>query len=180
MSDIDKLREMVASYPDIIQGYEDQITSIDGIVTDIDEQILAIENIVMTPLLSASDGYLVQKAIDLGVSECGGTCSYCTSGGYGVSNITEWAIVSGGCPPSPHIVVFKSSDVSPSVDSDQYYRQIDFAEAYGHINDPIDASITYGTYGLLANKSNLLVGKSVVEKNLNKIETIFPIYEQFT
>lgn len=180
MSDIDKLREMVASYPDTIQGYEDQITSIDGLITDIDDEISAIENEVMTPLLSASDAYLAQKAIDLGVAECGGLCTVCTSGSYGVSNLTEWAIVSGGCPPILNNIVFKSSDVSPSVDADQYYRQIDFEEAYGHIHDPIDASITYGTYGLLANKSNLSVGKSVVEKNKAKIETIFPIYEQFT
>lgn len=175
MSDLDKLKEMVAGYPKQISDLESQITSIDNLITDVDDQVSAIENEVMAPMLSASNAYIAQKAIALGGTPC-------TSGSYGVSNLTEWAIVNGPCPPiipeSP--VIFDSSSVSPSVDPEQYYRQLDFEEAYGHIHDPIDASITYGTYGLLANKGNLQTGKSVVQKNKAKIETIFPIYEQFT
>ena len=185
MSDLDKLKEMVAGYPKQISDLESQITSIDNLITDVDDQVSAIENEVMAPMLSASNVYLADKTLELG----GILCTY---GSYGVSNLTEWAIIAlpGPCPVSwppppvpPTVILWDSSSVTPSgtpEEVEQYYRQQDFPEAYGHIHDPIDASITYGTYGLLANKGNLQTGKSVVQKNKAKIETIFPIYEQFT
>jgi len=176
MSDVDKLREMVAGYPEQIQQMEDSITELTSIAADLQEQREAIENVVLADLTAQSNAYLAQKAIDLGVSSCGGICSYCTSGSYGVSNLTEWAIVSGGCPPSIHIVVFDSSDVSPTVDPDQYQRQLDFPEAYDHIWKTVDET---GTYGIKSTRDNVNIGKGIVEINKAKIETVKVIYEKF-
>jgi len=182
MTDIDKLREMVASYPGLIQDLEEQSDGLQDIITDLSEQQQAIENEVMAPLLVDSDAYLVIKASSLTVSgSCFGSCNVCTSGGYGVSNLTDWAIVSGGCPPMPHNVVWDSSDVLPSGttrDAAQYWTQVDFATAYGHIHD--DVGTTYGTYGIEDNIINVGVGKSITDKNKTKYEEVLSIYDQYT
>ena len=177
MSDLTKLQEMVAGYPDQIQQMEDSITELTSIAADLQEQREAIENVVLAGLKSDSDAYLVQKAIDLTGVSCVQACSYCTSGSYGVSNLTEWAIVSGGCPPSTHIVVFDSSDVSATVDPEQYQRQIDFAESYDHIHKEVDET---GTYGIKHTRNNVNTGKGIVQINKAKIETVKEIYEKFT
>jgi hypothetical protein len=181
MSDIDKLTEMVEGYPEQISQMGDSITELTAIAADLQEQREAVENVVLSAETSGSNIYLNQKAIDLGVAECDGTCSVCTSGDYGVSNITEWAIVSGGCPPSSHIVVWDSSSVTVSggtvEDQAQYQRQVDFNNAYDHIHHPVDET---GTYGLKGNRDNVLIGKGIVEINKAKIEQVLEIYEKFT
>lgn len=174
MSDVTKLQEMVAGYPDQIQQLEDSITELTVIADDLQEQREAIENVVLAGLTADSDSWIAQKAIDLGVGSCGGTCSVCTSGDYGVSNLTEWAIVSGGCPPSTHIVVFDSGDVA---DTEQLQRVSDFAEAYDHIWKALDET---GTYGIKATRDNVNTGKSIVEINKTKIEAVLEVYEKFT
>jgi hypothetical protein len=176
MSDVDKLTEMVNGYDDEIQQLEDSITRLTEVSDDLGEQRAAIENVVLSELVSGSNTYLEQKAILVCSGGYPTTCTYCTSGSYGTGNLTEWAIVSGGCPPSSHEVLFKSSDVSPSVDPDQYQRQLDFDEAYDHIWKTIDTS---GTYGIQPNRDNIDTGKSILEINKTKIEDVKAIYEQY-
>jgi hypothetical protein len=170
MSDIDKLTEMVNGYPKQIQDMEEQIDSLNEIITDLTEQQQAIENEVLAPLTVDSNTYGDAKAVSFGP-----THSFCTSGAYGVSNLTEWAVVDGDCL-GIHTVVWTSDDVSPSVDAEQYYRQVDFAEAYGHIHDEVGEN---GTYGIADNKSNITTGKNIITTNKDKIETVQAIYEQF-
>lgn len=177
MSDVTKLTEMVDGYPDQIQQMADSIAELTSIAADLQEQREAIENVVLAGLTADSDAYLTQKALDLTGVSCVQPCSYCTSGSYGVSNLTEWAIVSGGCPPSTHIVVFDSSDVSPTVDPEQNQRQIDFADAYDHIWKTVDAT---GTYGIKGTRDNVNTGKGIVQINKAKIEEVLEIYEKFT
>lgn len=172
MTDLDKLTEMVNGYPQTISDLEDSIAALEVIITDLGEQRQAIENEVLAPLTSASNVYGEAKADSYGV-----VYSFCTSGSYGVSNLTEWAVVSGGCPPDDHNVVFKDSDVSSTVDAEQYQRQLDFAEAYGHIHDEVGAS---GTYGIADTVTNLQTGKNIQTINKNKIEAVKTVYEKFT
>lgn len=183
MSDQEKLQEMVdVILPEAIENASTAIVGLSAQKVDLQDQISAIENIVLSEETSASDGYLVQKALDLGATECGGTCSVCTSGDYGVSNLTEWAIVSGGCPSSPHIVVWSDSDLSPSggspEDNAQYQRQVNFPEAYGHIHDPLGTA--FGTYGLQGLIDGIDIGLDIQHKNRNKWETVLDIYDDFT
>jgi hypothetical protein len=180
MSDIEKLTEMVnIILPEFIENANTTIIGLSAQKVDLLDQISAIENEILTPMLSASDGYLVQKVLDLEVSECGGTCSICTSGDYGVSNLTEWAIVSGGCLDS-HIVVWDSNNVSPSgsiADQEQYQRQVDFEEAYGHIHDSLGT--TFGTYGLQGLIDGIDIGLDIQKKNKAKYEIVLDIYDDF-
>jgi len=176
MSDVSKLTEMVNGYDEQIQQLDDSITELTSVSNDLADQRAAIENVVMDSLKTDSDSYLTQKAIDLGIGDCGGTCSVCTSGGYGTTNLTDWAIVSGGCPPSTKINVFTSNSVSVSVDPDQYQRQLDFVEAYDHIHKEVDAT---GTYGIQGNKDNIDTGKSILQINKSKIQTVKALYEGF-
>lgn len=180
MSDVTKLREMVSEYPDTIEDLEDSIDSLSTLVTGLSAERAAIENIVLSALVSASDAYLAQKALDLtGVSCVDISCSVCTSGGYGDSNITEWAIVSGGCG-GMHNVVWTDTDVSSSgesADAAQYERQQDFAEAYDHIHASLGVN---GTYGIQENINNLITGRSILTNNKDKIEDVLAIYSQYT
>lgn len=175
MSDKLKLIGMVNSYPTSIENLEKSIDSIDALITDLTEQKQAIQNVVMSELTSASTVYLTDKAASFE-----GTHSFCTSGGYGTSNLTDWAIVSGGCVGS-HTVVFKSSNLSPTPsgegDALQIERQSDFAEAYDHITATVGLG---GTYGINDTISNLQTGRGIVVINKNKIETILGIYSEHT
>ncbi len=171
-TDLEKLQEMVEGYPQTITDLEDSITNLTEIKTDLNEQRQAIENEVMAPLKTDSDSYLAAKALTFGAMH-----TYCTSGSYGTANLTEWAIVSGGCPPSPHNVVFTSSDVSAIVDPEQYQRQLDFAESYTHINDEVGEN---GTYGIQDTADNIQQGIDIQTINKNKIEAVKTVYEKFT
>jgi len=127
----------------------------------------------MATATTDSDAFLAQKSLDLGVGSCGGTCSVCTSGGYGVTNLTDWAIVSGGCPPAPHKVVYKNADVT---DTDQITRVSDFAAAYNHIWQELG---TDGTYGIKPTRDSVNTGKSIVNKNKDKTEQVQEIYTRY-
>ena len=175
MSDKTKLQAMVAEYPTSIENLQKSLDSIDALITDLTEQKEAIQNVVMSELTSASTVYLTEKA-----ESFDGTHSFCTSGGYGTSNLTDWAIVSGGCV-GPHTVVFKSGNLSPTPsgggDALQIERQSDFAEAYDHITATVGLG---GTYGINDTISNMQTGRSIVVINKNKIETILGIYSEHT
>jgi hypothetical protein len=185
MSDLDKLKEMVNSYPTIVQNLDTQIATLDPLINDLSEQKSAIENEVLAPLLADSNNYIQQKAIELtGIACILESCTACTSGGYGISNLTDWAIVSGGCvlvpPATSFVIVWGPNDcdpLGPIEDADQYQRQMYFAEAYGHIHDPVDIN---GTYGIEANMTNLNTGKTILQNNKAKYETVRSIYEQYT
>lgn len=183
MSDQEKLQEMVDEIlPAEIENASTSIVGLSAQKVELQDQISAIENIVLSAETSASDGYLTQKALDLGVAECGGTCFICKGATYGDSNLTDWIIVSGGCPPAPSITVWDSSDVTPSggtpEDNAQYQRQVDFGEAYGHIHDPLGT--TFGTYGLQGLIDGIDVGLGIQYKNKDKLETVLDIYDDFT
>lgn len=190
MSDIEKLQEMVNGYPKTIQDIDTQISFLDTNISDLNDQKNAIENIVFPPLVSGSDGYLTLKATELtGLGACSPVnCVVCTYGGYGVSNLTDWVIVSAGssCPTTGVIVWGPGSTPSgspfpdplgPVEDAEQYQRQVDFEQAYGHINDPVGLN---GTYGISANISNLTTGKTILENNKAKYENVLAIYSQYT
>jgi len=182
MGDIEKLGEMVNSYPTTISNIDKQIASLNPVISDLNDQKTAIENLVLAPLKDDSDIYLSQKAIELtGVGACNPvSCTVCTYGGYGVSNLTDWIIVSAGAVCPNPVSVWSPGDLDPLgtvEESEQYQRQLDFAEAYGHITDAIG---TNGTYGLNANISNLTTGKTILENNKAKYEHILSLYSQYT
>lgn len=172
-----KLSEMVTTYNEEISAAERQITALTVLTDDLTEQKQAIENIVLSALTSASDIYLNNQVTNFQTSGGYPFATKITSGGYGTSNLTEWKIYSGNTPPFPSGAVILKSD-SPSASQAQKDRQDDFEEAYGHINDDIDVGT--GTYGILAKRSNLNTGKSVLTKNKNKLETVVEIYERYT
>lgn len=175
MSDKEKLRAMVAEYPTTIEDLSRSIDSIDALILDLQEQKEAILDAVMAPIVSASNLFLEQEAADYGP-----TYTYCTSGDYGNSNITEWSVIEGTCN-GPHRVVLESSDLeiapSGSVEALQLKRQSDFEEAYDHIHATVGLG---GTYGINDTISNLQTSRGILVINKNKIETILPIYSEHT
>jgi hypothetical protein len=173
MSDKTKLAAMVAEYPSSIENLGKSIDSIDALITDLTEQKQAIQNVVMSELTSASNVFLAEKT-----ATYTGTYDYCTSGGYGTTNLTDWAIVSGSCL-GIYNVVFKSANLSatPSGGSEalQIERQEQFAEAYDHITATIGLG---GTYGINDTISNLQTSRGIVVINKAKIETVLEIYSE--
>ena len=171
MGDYDVFQEIVDALPDtfsnLTTGTYELNTSINGLT---DEQS-AIEW-AMSVMTTGSDWYLDYRA---GIF--GGTVV--TSGAYGVSNVTEWAIVDTSKPEgSVNYVIYSDTDVisgSPSYTTKQYNRQIGFAEAYDHIHKV--NSLT-GTYGIDARKTGLTTGLGLMEANRDKYQAVFRVYDR--
>ena len=172
MSDFDVFQEIVDVLPDTISnlntGLIELNTSIDGLT----DEKSAIEW-SMSLMTTGSDWYL-----DYLVGIYGGTVV--TSGSYGTTNVTEWAIVDTGAPPGGvNYVIFSDTDVtsgSPSYMTQQYNRQIGFPEAYDHIHRTND--LAYGTYGIDARKDGLDTGKDLMILNRDKYATVLKVYDR--
>lgn len=172
MSDYEVFQEILDVLPDTISNLDSGIyelnTSIDGLT----DEKSSIEW-GMSVMTSASDWYL-----DWWSNVYGGTVM--TSGDYGVTNVTEWAIVDTSKPSGGwDYVVYSDTDVtsgSPgSYLTEQYNRQIGFPDAYDHIykTNGLD-----GTYGIDARKSGLNTGKGLMEDNRDFYSTVLKVYDR--
>jgi len=166
------LSELVSAYSQKIENLTLSLVSISANIIDLQAQ-QSTANSTLTDLTASSDAWGTWKALQFGVPSA---VEFCTSGSYGVSNLTEWGIVSGGGCGSQKPVIYKPSDVSTSEHPNQYYRQEDFAEIYDHINDSIDVN---GTYGLAATIVNLQTAESVAEANRDKYTALVSSYGRY-
>ena len=173
------LRDLVSDLPGVIENLQTSITNIDGVLTILGQQKNAVENDVMGIMTSASDDWGAWKANDLNP-----TYSFVTSGSYGTTNITEWAIVDPVQPSQGvNYVIYTSAMVTsagPAADSSearQYDRQIEFVNAYEHVNDAV--GISPGTYGIDEKISALTDGKTLAQNNEAKYTEVLKIYDKY-
>ncbi len=165
------LSEMVSAYEQKVIDLTTGLTSIAESIVDLEGQVSAAEN-TLSEIRSDTDTWGTAKA-----ATSGAMFTFCTSGSYGISNLTQWAIVSGGtgCTP-PHNIMYTVSDVTSADEYDQWLRRLDFDEIYDHINDSVDVN---GTYGLEANVANLETAESVLEADKEKYEDMVETYERY-
>lgn len=173
---------MVDGYPEQIQNQEDSITELTAVSEDLQEQREAIENVVLATAEADSDTYLSAKMVEIGGS------SVIKGGDYGSTNVTDWQIVSAGMVPNPtppplmipgFIVLLQGSDLDGTgsqEDIDQFQRQNDFTASYNHIWQDLG---TDGTYGIKPTRDSVETGKSIVQKNKDKIEQVQEIYTRY-
>lgn len=175
---------MVDGYPEQIQNQEDSITELTSISSDLQEQREAVENVVLAPNVVDSDAYIAAKIIEVGGD-------YATYGAtYGDSDIVDWSIWQTGLPipnptpppptlPGVPILLFTGSMLdgtgSPA-DIEQFTRQNDYSAAYNHIWQELG---TDGTYGIKPTRDSVETGKSIVQKNKDKIEQVQEIYTRY-
>jgi len=163
------LSEMISAYEQKVTDLTVGLTSISASIVDLQDQVSAAEN-TLSDITSATDAWGAAKA-----STLSSMYTFCSSGSYGVSNLTEWAIVSGGCTP-PHFIMYTWTDVTCAGEPDQWFRKLDFDSIYDHINDSVDVS---GTYGLEANITNLQTAESVLEADKDKYEELIQTYGRY-
>ena len=171
MGDFDVFQEIVDVLPDTVRNLTTGTYELNTSINALTDEQSAIEW-SMSVMTTGSDWYLDYRA---GVY--GGTVI--TSGAYGVENVTEWAIVDPTKPPgSVNYVIYSDTDVtsgSPSYTTKQYNRQIGFPVAYDHIHKV--NSLT-GTYGIAARKTGLNTGLGLMEKNRDKYQEAFRVYDR--
>lgn len=163
------LSEMVSAYNERVSNLTLGLTSVSASISDLQDQKDEAEN-TLSVITSASDEWGEAKADSYGL-----IYSWCTSGDYGISNLTEWAVVSGSCSGS-HVVVYTWSDVTSATEYDQWRRKLDFDEIYDHIHDSVDLN---GTYGLSANITNLQTAQDVLQADKNKYEKLVDVYGRY-
>lgn len=173
MSYYETLQDMIDILPDTISNLD---TGIDNLQDSIDG-LTAEQNAIewtFTLMSTASSAWMDDKANDLDP-----TYTVITSGGWSVSNLTEWAITDPAANPDQSVIYSDTDVVSaapPSgAETKQYNRQIGFASAYDHIHkDPG----TDGTYGIAPKKTSLTTGKSLQTTNRDKYKEVLKVYER--
>lgn len=89
------LEELATKYEDALANVNRSILGIYDTITGIEDDIATIEQLVMPGLTSDMNTALAAKAAAFD-SYYGSGHTVVTSGAYGVTNLTEWGIVSGG------------------------------------------------------------------------------------
>ena len=173
MGDYDVFQEIVDALPDTIGNLRTGITELNTSIDGLTDEQSAIEW-SMSVMTTGASAWIEWKTQDLGP-----TYVPVLSGGWSVDNLTEWAIVD---PFANQVnsVVFSDTDVvsasPPTLDeTQQYNRQIGFDEAYWHIHKV--NSLT-GTYGIVARKTGLTTGLGLMEKNRDKYEAVYSVYDR--
>jgi len=167
MADIDVIQKMVDDLPAVIENLDLSITKIDTTINTLQGQQDAIEDFVQSNMVTASDAWIVAKK-----NELNPTYVVCTSGNYGITNLTEWAIVTPSCTP-PLTIIYSDVDVTsgaPSAaETQQYNRQLEFPILYDFIYDDLSVD---GTYGLDDKIDKLDTAKSLQQKNRTMYEDV--------
>lgn len=163
------LSEMVSAYELKITNLTIGLVSVSASILDLQEQKGEADDTISEIVSDTNEWGTAKAAVS------GAAYSWCTSGSYGVSNLTEWAVVSGACSAA-HIITYTWSDVTSSGEPEQWTRKLDFDEIYDHINDSVDVN---GTYGLEANIVNLQTAESVLEADKDKYEDLVETYERY-
>ena len=169
---------MVSEIPSAVANINYSINKIDEQITALQLEIDDILNFAAAPLSASSDIYLTTKSAELSAS-LGGIVTVCTSGGYGTTNLTDWAIVSGGVCSGP--VVWSDSSLSiasSGSDLEQYNRQLEFDEISDHLYRDFDES-PIATYGIQQNYDSLQTGKNILTRDKDKLETMYDIYVDY-
>lgn len=163
------LSEMVSAYEQKIVDLTTGLTSIAESIVDLEGQVTEAES-TLSEITSATNVWGIAKAASFS-----GTHAWCTSGSYGVSNLTEWAVVSGACV-APSATIYTWTDITSATEYDQWLRKLDFDEIYDHVNDSVDVN---GTYGLEANITNLETAEDVLNADKAKYEDLVETYERY-
>ena len=126
-------------------------------------------------MTTAASGWMDVKALELDV-----TYNVITSGGWNITNLTDWAIVDPAEPPfSPLYVVYTDVDVTSgattAAETQQFNRQIDFPKGIDHLNKDLG---TDGTYGILDKISKLGTALTLQTTNRNKYTTFLKAYSR--
>ncbi len=172
MSDYDVFQEIVDALPTTVSNLNTGITELNSSISGLTDEKSAIEW-SMSVMTTGASAWMDWKANDLGAY------TVITSGGWSVSNLTEWAIVDLAVSKS-NSVVYSDTDVTsaspPSLpETQQYNRQTGFSEAYDHIwkDNGLD-----GTYGIVARKTGLNTGLGLMENNRDKYKAVLKVYDR--
>ncbi len=159
---------------DLIGDLPNTISQLDTAIENIDDQITFLQddqtgaNHIMSMMTTAATVWMDVKATELHPA-----ANVATSGSWGISNLTEWAIVTAGKP------IYTDTDVTsgaPSAGETQHYnRQIDFPLAYDHINHSLG---TDGTYGLSDKATNLGTARTLQVSNREAFSAILKAYDR--
>lgn len=159
----------------LIEDIPEVITQLDAAIEKIEDQISFLQDDqtgvehVMSMMTTAASAWMDIKAAELDAI----SASAVTSGSWGISNLTDWAIVCAGTPIYGWGQV--TSGAPSAAETQQYNRQIDFPLAYDHIYHSLG---TDGTYGLDAKISNLQTGKSLQESNRSAFKGFLKAYDR--
>lgn len=171
------LRDLVSDLPGVIEKLQTSISNIDDALTTLGEQKDAVEDDVMGIMTSASDEWGAWKANALNP-----TYTFVTSGSYGTTNITQWAITNPAVTKNQSVVytsamVTSAGPAADNTEARQYDRQIEFVNSYEHVNDAV--GVSPGTYGIDEKISALTDGKTLAQNNEAKYTEVLKIYDKY-
>ena len=175
----DKNRE--AYLDNLIDTLPDTVANLDEALNGIQEQRDNLQNdwygvsASMSMMTTAAELWMENKADELDV-----TYVVETSGSWGISNLTQWGITDPAAPPGGvNYNQYTDADVTsgaPSAtETQQYNRQIDFPEAYNHINQDLGLN---GTYGIKDKIQKLTVAENLTIINRNKYAGFLKAYSR--
>jgi hypothetical protein len=169
-ADFDKLNDLIEDLPDTIAQLDVSLDKIGDQIEFLGEDQAGVEH-VMSMMTTAASGWMYIKADELGFNKA----SVITSGSWGVDNLIEWAILSAG----PGTKVFSWGEVvsgAPAeIETQHYNRQLDFPEAYLHLNQDLGLD---GTYGILDKIVKLEVAETLQALNRTKFTRFLKAYER--
>jgi hypothetical protein len=182
-SDVDVLKQIVTNLPNTIDALGLSVTDITAAVADLQDQQDAIENAVMGPMTSASDTFG-----DAWQAEFYSAFTRITSGGYGVTNLDDWGIVDTTLgKDNAAYNQFKSNQIVSggpalsgsgwvSLEALQYDRQVEFPQAYEHVNEVLSST---ATYGILDRRTKLGTALTLTTNNEAKYTQVLKIYKKY-
>jgi hypothetical protein len=103
------IEELVTKYEEVLENTQKSVLGLYNNITQIQDDIDTIEDVVMPQLESDMNSALSTKA-SVYSTFYGFPCTVVTTGNYGISNLTEWSISSGGGEP---LLTYYSSNSIP-------------------------------------------------------------------
>jgi hypothetical protein len=169
------LQDLVDTLPDTISQLDTSLVKVDEQIDFLQDDLAGVE-VVMSMMTTAASGWMYTKQ-----QEYGATHKVITSGGWGISNLTDWVIVDTTVT-NPNFLTYKvfswgevTSGAPSAAETQQYNRQIDFLQAYDHIYH--DNGLT-GTYGINDKITNLQTAKSLQQTNKTAFEGFLKVYDR--
>lgn len=166
------LQDLIDTLPDTISQLDTSIESINEQIDFLTDDSLGV-SAVMSMMTTAASGWMDDKAFDLNPSY-----QVITSGSWGINNLIEWAIVDPALGLDSYIVytdVDVTSGAPSATETQQFNRQLDFPEAYDHLNHDLGIDGTYGIYDKI-DKLNISLGLQTI--NRDKYKTFLKAYDR--